>query len=214
MAFNKDRLKKARENKGLSGKGLLLAIRDEGEECREYTSTSTVSNWENGRGKPRLTEFDSICKICEVSPNYLLEFDEEMKDAEKALIAADYFGVSSDTIEALSEIFGVSKSNTALFEQVIQSDNFFQMFLRIDAYINASLGLLDTPPEKNKKQVTAKTINELFAKNEKITCEILQPVINEMLADNALKFIGKHAEAAAEGLDDSLRKVYEKNYKK
>ena len=64
------KLKEVREARHLSQSELAKKL---------HVSTQTVSNWEIASSNPSLTTFIKIAEILDISPNYLLGFDKEVK---------------------------------------------------------------------------------------------------------------------------------------
>ena len=63
----KDKLKKLREDKGLSQQKLADDI---------FVSRSTIAKWENGLGLPSDVNLETLCKYFEVKEEWLLERKE------------------------------------------------------------------------------------------------------------------------------------------
>lgn len=64
------KLKEVREARQLSQSELAKKL---------HVSTQTVSNWEISSSNPSLTTFMKIADVLDISPNYLLGYDKEVK---------------------------------------------------------------------------------------------------------------------------------------
>jgi transcriptional regulator with XRE-family HTH domain len=77
----KDRIKKARNAKGMSAKQLLIALEHEAGrdpvELEDETRMSKVYMWEKGKSKPDINTLVSLCKVLDVSADWLLGLEKE-----------------------------------------------------------------------------------------------------------------------------------------
>lgn len=73
MATIGERIKEARINKGLKQDELAIMI---GEKPK-----GVLSNWENNKNKPNAEQIIRLCKVLEVNPSYLLDFQEKKRIA-------------------------------------------------------------------------------------------------------------------------------------
>ena len=73
MATIGERIKEARINKGLKQDELAVMI---GEKPK-----GVLSNWENNKNKPNAEQIIRLCKVLEVNPSYLLDFQEKKRIA-------------------------------------------------------------------------------------------------------------------------------------
>lgn len=86
MGF-KDRLREAREAKGLKGEALgsKLAV-----------SKATISHWENGRYEPNIEQMKALCAELQVTADWLLERDPLKLSAEALQEAQAYEALPAD----------------------------------------------------------------------------------------------------------------------
>jgi len=67
------RLSSLRKQKGISQEALAERLN---------VSRQAISKWENGESSPELSKFIMLCEIFEVTPNFLLGYDESIRQEE------------------------------------------------------------------------------------------------------------------------------------
>lgn len=74
-----DNIRNARKAKNMSQKELSDAISNE----TETFGNTTISNWENNINQPDADTIASLCKVLDVDANFLLDFDNQIKEIKK-----------------------------------------------------------------------------------------------------------------------------------
>lgn len=106
-------------------------------------SRNTITFWCQGARTPDAGKMIAFCSTLDVSPNYLLGFDNtptlnvEQRSAEK------YTCLSADAIKKIHEYCPAQQSLTALcLSQILSSDSFYDTFM--DAIIDVAASVMAT----------------------------------------------------------------------